>query len=214
MYFTKNIFLIISISSFLLLHTTNAIRLPIPLEIGVTKLCSGTTDPTLCFKTILPQMHGGFNRYKALQIEIIAAKNQALKAVAIIDELIKSPSSSQGMKDSLAVCQNQYGNIIDSINEAITTAQQRDAGMTNLKFSAVFSYRSTCEDEFPPEIPPPNLANAAEALKVIGANVLDISKGLENREIRMRQRKGLMPDYSKITSPPSKCLHVVGPCSE
>ncbi|OIV91906.1 hypothetical protein TanjilG_17898 [Lupinus angustifolius] len=214
MSFTKNIVLIVSISSLLLLHSTNAIHLPVAVETGVTKLCKGTTDPILCVKTILPQMHGNFNAYTALEAEILAAKDQVLKASTVIDSLLKNPTTPKGLKDSLAVCQNQYGVMVDSVNEAIAAVSKRDAWSANLKFSAVFSYRQTCDEAFDPEVPPTNLSNVEATLKLVAGNVLDISKGLEDKESEKMKNKGSMTDYSKITSPPSKCLHVVGPCTE
>ncbi|KAE9591577.1 hypothetical protein Lal_00039109 [Lupinus albus] len=214
MSFTKNIVLIVSISSLFLLHSTNAIHLPVAVETEVTKLCKGTTDSILCVKTILPQMHGNFNAYTALEAEIIAAKNQVVKASTVIDSLLKNPTTPKGLKDSLAICQNQYGAMVDSVNEAIAAVTKHDAWSANMKFSAVVSYRQTCDEAFEPELPPTNLSNEETTLKLVGGNVLDISKGLEDIEIANMKKKGMMTDYSKITSPPSKCLHVVGSCTE
>ncbi|CAL0334506.1 unnamed protein product [Lupinus luteus] len=199
--FTKNILLIVSISSFLLLHT-NATRVPAPLQDGVTKLCSTTTDPILCVNTILPQMHGDFNAYKALEVEILAAKNQVVKSVTVIDNLIKNPSTTKETKESLTICKDQYGSMIDSINEAIAAVEKRNAWEANAKFSA-----------FEPELPPASLKNEEAALQTVGGNVLDISKGLEDIEM---SKKGSLKDAAttKITSPPSKCLNVVGTCNE
>ncbi|KAE9599171.1 hypothetical protein Lal_00043956 [Lupinus albus] len=210
--FTKNILLIVSISSLLLLQI-NAIRIPKLLQDGVTKLCSTTTDPVLCVNTILPQMHGDFNPYKALELEILAAKNQVLKAVTVIDNLIKNPSTTKDSKESLTICKEQYAFMIDSITEAIAAVSKRNAWEANAKFSAVFSYRQSCELAFEPKLPPVSLTNEEAALKLVGGNVLDISKGLEDIEM---SKKGMLTDATKtkITSPPSKCLNVVGTCNE
>ncbi|XP_019439109.1 PREDICTED: uncharacterized protein LOC109344821 [Lupinus angustifolius] len=209
--FTKNILLIVSISSFLLLQI-NATRVPSPLQDGVTKLCSTTTDPVLCVNTILPHLHGDFNPYKALELEIIAAKNQVVKSVAVMDNLIRNPSTTKETKESLIICKDQYGFMIDSINQAIAAVSIPNAREANAKFSAIFSYRQSCELAFEPEVPPVSLTNEEAALKIVGGNVLDISKGLGDIEM---SKKGLLKDaITKITSPPSKCLHVVGSCNE
>ncbi|OIW13905.1 hypothetical protein TanjilG_31794 [Lupinus angustifolius] len=134
--FTKNILLIVSISSFLLLQI-NATRVPSPLQDGVTKLCSTTTDPVLCVNTILPHLHGDFNPYKALELEIIAAKNQVVKSVAVMDNLIRNPSTTKETKESLIICKDQYGFMIDSINQAIAAVSIPNAREANAKFSEV-----------------------------------------------------------------------------
>ncbi|KAK7246118.1 hypothetical protein RIF29_40977 [Crotalaria pallida] len=217
MEFTKNLVLIVSISSLLFLHSATALIIPL-LQNRVKKLCNGVTDPALCVKSILPNVRldrkGNVNSYRAVEVEIIAAKTQAVKTANLINTLLASPASNKQLKESLSICKEQYGMMLDAINEAIPIIKKRDHVEARFKFSAVFSYKGSCEQAFetgPPQ--PASLIKEQAALKNLAGNVLDILKVIDDKDFAMRLKKGLIPNFSTVSSPPNKCQNVIGSCT-
>lgn len=212
-HFTKTLILVVSLSS-LLLHNTNAIPLPQFLETRISKLCKGVTDPTLCFKTILPHINGRFNPYKALEAEILATKTQAQKTAAIIDSSLANPTTSKAVKDSLVVCKDQYSSVLDAIDKAYNQVGLRNVIEARFKFSGAISYHQTCNEEFVEGKTPSPFAKDADAVFNLGGNVLDIMKGIEDRENRRKWGKDGIPDLTPGAgdSPPNPCQNVIGSC--
>ncbi|KAK7246119.1 hypothetical protein RIF29_40978 [Crotalaria pallida] len=214
MEFSKNLVLIVSISSLLFLHATTTTAIIPLLETKVNKLCNGVTDPVLCIKSILPNIKGNFNPYKAVEVEIIAAKTQVVKTANLINALLTSPTCSKGLKESLTICKSQYEMMLDDVNAAIPLIEKRDHVEAKFKFSALFSYKGSCDQAFetgPPQ--PANLIKEEAALKNIGGNVLDILKVIDDKDFAMRLKKGLIPNFSTVSSPPNKCQNVIGSCT-
>ncbi|KAK7303542.1 hypothetical protein RJT34_14449 [Clitoria ternatea] len=186
----------------LLLTTTHAARTP---QARVWTICKPTTNPLVCFKTILPQaLTGRFNIYKALEVEIAAAQQQVNKTASSINTLLARPDNSKDMAESLSTCKDQYENIVDAINDTVKQVSTRNVVEARFKFSAVLSYHSTCNDEFGKEKSP--IANDAQGVYDLGGNCLDIMKAIEEREARRREGAG------NKSNAPSTGTPATGPC--
>ena len=183
MAFTKIhlVLLIVSISM-IFAPTTFATR---TIQARVWTICKPTTNPLLCYKTILPQAMETpkFNMYKALETEIQAAQTQVVKTAANIATLIfQSSETNKSVSDALETCKEQYSNIVDAITESISLVSKRDVGEARFKFSAVISYYSACKEAFlESEIDSP-IGPDAQAVYDLGGNCLDIMKAIEDRE--------------------------------
>ncbi|GAU47322.1 hypothetical protein TSUD_377960 [Trifolium subterraneum] len=183
--FTKTHLVLLIVSTALLFApTTDAIRTP---QAHVWTICKPTTNPLLCYKTLLPKALSNpkFNMYKAVEVEIQEAQIQVVKTVAKIAGSIFT-SSDKNIADALKICKEQYGNMIDSIIETVTLVSNRNAVEARFKFSAFISYHSSCEQAF---IESKNanspFADDAKVVYDLGANILDILKAIEDRESRL-----------------------------
>ncbi|XP_027338249.1 uncharacterized protein LOC113852208 [Abrus precatorius] len=185
MAFNKTLILFVSISC-LLLHTHAAgMRSP---QARVWTICKPTSVPLLCYKTILPKVQSllRFNMYKALEAEVLLTQQQAQKALSLINTLLAKPGNPKGLTDSLQICQDQYGNILDAVAETIKLVEKRDVSESRFKFSAVISYYSSCNDDFN-NIPAEFVAESKTVFD-LGSNCLDIMKAIDDREMARRAR--------------------------
>ncbi|ESW19501.1 hypothetical protein PHAVU_006G130500 [Phaseolus vulgaris] len=188
-----------------LLFHTHAIRTP---QARVWALCKPTTNPVVCFKTILPHVITAkkFNAYTALEIEIIITRELVVNTTNLITTLLANPSNSKSLNDSLEICSDQYDNMLDSIKDAMSQVALRNAGEARFKFSAVLSYLSACTDEFDNS----PIVKEGKELYDIGGNCLDIMKAIEDRESRLRRRGATVGSPPAVPSP---CQNEIGPCS-
>ncbi|MCH83547.1 pectinesterase inhibitor [Trifolium medium] len=183
--FTKTHLVLLIVSTTLLFApTTYAVRTP---QARVWTICKPTTNPLLCYKTLLPKALSTpkFNMYKAVDVEIQEAQAQVVKTVAKIANSIFT-SSDKNIANALTICKEQYGNMVDSLIEVITLVSKRNAVEARFKFSAFISYHSSCEQAFVESknaIPP--FADDAKVVYDLGANILDILKAIEDRETRL-----------------------------
>ncbi|KAJ1414414.1 Pectinesterase inhibitor domain [Sesbania bispinosa] len=209
--FTKTLLITIFTLSCLLAHT-NAVRTP---QARVWTICKPTTNPLLCFKTILPQILSAkrFNMYKAVEIEVLAAQKQVQKTAGVINALLAKPGNPKSLNDSLSTCKDQYSNMLDSISETIKVVAQRNAIEARFKFSAVLSYHASCNDDFGAGVTSP-FADDAKLVYDLGGNCLDIMKAIEDRESRRRFAGGKVNPTTPTVPTPSggPCRGVVGIC--
>jgi pectinesterase inhibitor-like protein len=183
--FTKTHLVLLIVSTTLLFApTTYAIRTP---QARVWTICKPTTNPVLCYKTILPRALSSpkFNMYKALEEEIKATQVQVVKTVGHIATAILT-SNDKNIADALAICKDQYGMIVDAVAESVLLVSKRNAGEARFKFSGVISYNSACKDVFVESnnaIAP--FAADAQAVVDHASNCLDIMKAIEDRDRRL-----------------------------
>jgi len=125
----------------------------------------------------------------------------------LITSLLAKPDNSKDLTESLQICKEQYGNILDSIEESKNQVAQRNVIEARFKFSAAISLQVSCNDSFTAGTSP--IVKEAQDVFDLAGNCLDIMKAIEDRESR-RRRGG-----SPVTSPsvPSPCQGQVGLCS-
>lgn len=223
--FNKTFLLIVSLSC-LLLHThAAAVAAPVVAPSGrrvrspqamVMNLCKSTTNRTLCIRTILPAMKGtSSDPYKALEAEMNATRNQVAVTRGLIDTLLAKPNNPKSLADSLSICKDQYGNMPDSIKDAIDVVSKRTVTESKYKFSAVLSYYNTCNDGFGKEVSP--IAKEAIVVYQLAGNCLDIIKAIEDREYRRLLRrfgnKLPPPPPAVVVGANDPCFDVIGTCS-
>ncbi|KHN14350.1 hypothetical protein glysoja_012388 [Glycine soja] len=181
--FTRILILFVSLSSLIL--DTHAARAPRTIQTRLYSLCKPTTNMDLCYKTILP-------------VETTSK---------LITSLLAKPGNSKDLTESLQICKEQYGNILDSIEESKNQVAQRNVIEARFKFSAAISLQVSCNDSFTAGTSP--IVKEAQDVFDLAGNCLDIMKAIEDRESR-RRRGG-----SPVTSPsvPSPCQGQVGLCS-
>ncbi|KAG4948963.1 hypothetical protein JHK82_042156 [Glycine max] len=205
--FTRILILFVSLSSLIL--DTHAARAPRTIQTRLYSLCKPTTNMDLCYKTILPEVVGlsRFSNYKALEVEILATQKQVETTSKLITSLLAKPGNSKDLTESLQICKEQYGNILDSIEESKNQVAQRNVIEARFKFSAAISLQVSCNDSFTAGTSP--IVKEAQDVFDLAGNCLDIMKAIEDRESR-RRRGG-----SPVTSPsvPSPCQGQVGLCS-
>ncbi|CAL5184116.1 unnamed protein product [Lathyrus oleraceus] len=181
MSFTKIhlVLLIVSIS-ILFAPTTHAAG----IQARVLNMCKTTTNPSLCYKTILPKAleTPKFNMYKALEIEIQAAQVQVLKTATSIATLLWKSGSDKAIADSLTVCKNQYRNIVEAVTESVSLVSKRNVGDARFKFSAVISYYLACKESFEESQITSPIAADAQTVYDLGGNCLDLMKAIEDKE--------------------------------
>ncbi|CAJ1962900.1 unnamed protein product [Sphenostylis stenocarpa] len=208
--FIKTLFLFVSFSGLILHAHAHTARSP---QARVWSLCKYTTNPVVCYKTIIPYAIGvkKFNYYQALEVEILATRDLVMNTTNLISVLLANPGNSKDLKDSLQTCFEQYDNIKDSIKESLNLVAQRNVIEMRFKFSAVLSYLAACTDEFPNS----PIEKEGQDLFDLGGNCLDIMKAIEDRESRLRPGASPVPTPIVVTPPsaPSPCQNVIGPCS-
>jgi len=206
----KTLFLFVSFSG-LVLHA-HAVRTP---QARVWSLCKPTTNPYMCFTTILPHVITlpKFNVYKALEIEIDATRVLVGNTTILINTLLTNPANSKDLNDSLSICSDQFDSMMDAINETITVIAQRNVAEARFKFSAVLSYLSACTDEFTNS----PIVKEGKDVYDLGGNCLDIMKAIEDRESRRRRGApvpspvlGPLPVATPVLTP---CQNQIGPCN-
>ncbi|KAG2395516.1 hypothetical protein LR48_Vigan09g184600 [Vigna angularis] len=205
--FIKTLFLFVSFTGLLL--RAHAARTP---QARVWSLCKPTTNPVVCFTTILPHVITlrKFNAYTALEIEIETTRELVVNTTSLVNRLLTNPTNSKDLNDSLQICSEQFDNMMDSIKETMTVVALRNAAEARFKFSAVLSYLSACTDEFNNS----PIVKEGKDLYDLGGNCLDIMKAIEDRESRRRRGQ---PMGSPIVGPPpavlTPCQNSVGPCT-
>lgn len=118
---------------------------------------------------------------------------QVEKTSKLISVLLARPGNSKDLGDSLQICKEQYGNIMDSMAEAKNQVAQRNVIEARFKFSSVVSYYESCNDSFTKGTSP--IVEEAQGVYDLAGNCLDIMKAIQDRE--SRRRRGTGP----VTSP-------------
>lgn len=118
---------------------------------------------------------------------------QVEKTSKLISVLLARPGNSKDLGDSLQICKEQYGNIMDSMAEAKSQVAQRNVIEARFKFSSVVSYYESCNDSFTKGTSP--IVEEAQGVYDLAGNCLDIMKAIQDRE--SRRRRGTGP----VTSP-------------
>ncbi|XP_004486562.1 uncharacterized protein [Cicer arietinum] len=180
--FTKThaVLLIVTVS-LLFAPTSYAAR---TTEARIWNMCKPTTNPVVCYKTILPEATKTqkFNMYKALEVEIQAAQTQVIQTATNIATLIFQSSNNKDVSDALNTCKDQFSNIVDAITESVDLVSKRNVGEARFKFSAVISYYSACKDAFTESNITFPIAADAQAVYDLGGNCLDLMKAIEDKE--------------------------------
>ncbi|TKY72355.1 Pectinesterase inhibitor [Spatholobus suberectus] len=203
-----SLLLFISISSLLLLlanavpSTRNIHIVRRDLRSDLSEFCKKTTNPNLCAQTIQPHfLHGALEPLKALDAEVDATLDKVKKTLAHIQTLLAKQGASKSMKDSLDICKDQYGSMLDAIKETKTALGENDVITAKFKFSAVISYQGSCKDAFEGEAMP--FTEDSDSVFQLGGNCLDIIADME--EAAGPQR---MPP--PVQQPPSAFSNVIG----
>lgn len=147
----------------------------------IVKFCVDTENPTLCADTISQFLNGPFDPVKALEVEVDATFNQAKNVAETIGKLLKNPSTDKKARDALDICNSQYGDLMDTVKEAVELIQQQNVVDAYYKFNAVISYHSSCDDAFT-ESPGVEMPFSKDSKTVLdlGANVLAMMNGIVN----------------------------------
>lgn len=114
----------------------------------LSNLCKEGSDPGLCTKSILESLKGPFDPHAALRAEIDATLQATKRTIDVITKLLGSPSNTKSLNDCLTICKDQYGSILDSVNETLDHLSKNNIRGCQLSFSAIVSYQQTCEDAF------------------------------------------------------------------
>lgn len=197
-------------------------KAPRTRQASIWAICKNTTNPLLCYKTIIPRVGLHFNIYNALAAEVSETHRQVLKTSSIINGLLAKPGNSKNLKDLLGICKEQYGNMLDSIVETTTLVtsptKQNNIHEARFKFSAVISYKSACKDEFDTAAVPNPIAKELQETFDLAGNSLDIMASIEDRESRRQARKGgnnvgVGVGVGVGTPATGPCKGVIGICS-
>jgi pectinesterase inhibitor-like protein len=212
MNFTSKLFLL-TISLSLLFFVGNAADPPMGkmhivnrnfLKPDLLDFCKKTTNPTLCENTIQPHF---FKRHldpsEALKVEVDATLTQTQKAIVIINELYAKSGISKSLKDSLDICKEQYGLILDAIKETKDAIATRNWVEARAKFGAVVSCQQACSDSFEGIQKEFTFASDSKAIFDLGGNCLDMIVDLQKSEPQN--------DPPMTQSPPSPFDNVIGP---
>jgi pectinesterase inhibitor-like protein len=174
------------------------------LKPDLLDFCKKTTNPTLCENTIQPHF---FKRHldpsEALKVEVDATLNQTQKAIVIINELYVKSGISKSLKDSLDICKEQYGLILDAIKETKDAIATRNWVEARAKFGAVVSCQQACSDSFEGIQKEFTFASDSKAIFDLGGNCLDMIVDLQKSEPQN--------DPPMTKSPPSPFDNVIGP---
>jgi len=207
---SKTVLFTITLVSFLLIGNATAESHDIHvvhhnLKPDLLNFCKKTTNPTLCEQTVQPHfIKSILDPIKALDIEVDAALVQTQKALVVIGGLLKKPGISKSFKDSLDICKDQYGMILDSIKLTKDAITKRWFHEARSQFSAVISYHAACKDSFEGiEKEYSLLAHDSDALFQLGGNCLDTIADLENSQ-------GPKNEVPMTPSPPSAFSNVIG----
>ncbi|XP_020209848.1 uncharacterized protein LOC109794819, partial [Cajanus cajan] len=114
----------------------------------ILQFCTGTENPSLCAETIAPYLDGTFDPVKALETEINATLSEAKNIAANISALLDDPATEAAALDALGICKSQYADMVDTIKEAVDLVAQQNVVDAYYKFSAVISYKCSCDDAF------------------------------------------------------------------
>ncbi|CAI8590430.1 unnamed protein product [Vicia faba] len=153
------------------------------LQSDLTGLCQRTTNPTLCLETIRPHLlKGSITPIKALDAEVEATHEQTKRTMDFIGTSLAKSSTSKSLKDSLAICREQYQGILDTIKETKEAIANNDFTTAKLKFSAVLSYQGSCKDAFEGMEKEFFFSHDSDNLFQLGGNCLDIIADIEKAE--------------------------------
>ncbi|XP_058749441.1 uncharacterized protein LOC131625688 [Vicia villosa] len=150
------------------------------LRSDLTALCQKTTNPKLCLDTIQPHLlKGVITPIKALDAEVDATHDQTVKTMDVIGTSLAKHSVSKSLKDSLAICKEQYQGILDTIKETKQAIANNDLSTAKLKFSSVLSYQGSCKDAFEGMEKEFSFSHDSDAVFQLGGNCLDIIADME-----------------------------------
>jgi pectinesterase inhibitor-like protein len=196
MAFTKThlIVLLIVTISMLFASTTNAIGIAIATKkpIGVRtpqacvwSICKKVTEPSLCFKTILPKAltTPKFNIYKALEVEIQAASVQINKTIPIISSFMPKYADNPDVSSSLRICKEQYEMMPDSITNAVAALAVHNAKEAQFQFGSISLSHRYCAEAFAESDKYRDIPFAADAKLVndLATNCGDIANAIWDR---------------------------------
>ncbi|XP_058752493.1 uncharacterized protein LOC131625670 [Vicia villosa] len=188
MAFTKTILALLIVSiSILFAPTTHAhatrTGAPPTIQTRLLNMCKPTTNPSLCYKTILPKALESpkFNMYKALEIEVQAAQVQVIKTATTIATLLWKSGSDKNIAGALNDCKEQFKNIADSVTKSVTLVSQRNIVDARNEFSAVFSYFSACRESFEESQITLPIAADGQMVHDLAGNCLDLMKAIEDK---------------------------------
>ncbi|CAK8572708.1 unnamed protein product [Lathyrus sativus] len=147
----------------------------------IAQLCIDGENIALCAETILKQMTGPFDPLKALEIAVDATLDQAMTVAGTIDELLRDPSTDKKAMDALGVCEEEYDDMLDAIEETVDLLQNQNIVDAYYKFNSVLSLKSTCDDAFAesPGVTMP-FSQDSQILFQLGGNCLGIMNDLVN----------------------------------
>ncbi|KAK7392229.1 hypothetical protein VNO78_20660 [Psophocarpus tetragonolobus] len=139
----------------------------------IQKFCTGAENPSLCEETIAPYVEGSLDPMKALEREMQATLEQAREIASQIKSELTNTGTAKNALDALGICKDQYGDILDTINECLGLLAQHNVVDAYFKFSAVISDKSSCDDAFQesPGLDMP-FSNDSTTLFQLGGNVL------------------------------------------
>ncbi|GAU50055.1 hypothetical protein TSUD_408510 [Trifolium subterraneum] len=173
---------------------------------GLLDLCKKTTNPTLCENSIQPHFFKPhLDPSEALTIEVEATLNQTEKTMVVINGLYKKVDLSKSLKDSLDICKEQYGSILDAIKQTKDAIATRNWVEARAKFGAVISSQQACSDSFEGIQQEFTFAGDSKTIFDLGGNCLDIIVDLQQSEPQN--------DPPMTQSPPSPYDNVIGPIS-
>lgn len=155
----------------------------IPIPPALSKICKGTDNPVVCARTILQFLKGpSFEPRQALLAEVNATLHHTKRAIGVIAGLMSNPSNSKSLNDCLTICKDQYGSILDSINDTYAQLSKNNVYGCKLSFSAVISYQQTCEDSFK-ESPGVNFSFARDSKLIfeLAGNCLSLMDALGHK---------------------------------
>ncbi|CAJ2658026.1 unnamed protein product [Trifolium pratense] len=167
--------------------------------------CKKTSNPTLCENTIQSHFFKHFDPSEALKVEVDATLAQTQKAMAIINDLYKKSDISKSLKDSLDICKEQYGLILDAIKQTSDAIAARNWVEARSQFGSIISSQQACSDSFEGIQNEFTFATDSKAIFDLGGNCLDMIVDLEKSEPQI--------DLPMTESPPSPFDNVIGPIS-
>ncbi|TKY59803.1 pectinesterase protein [Spatholobus suberectus] len=162
----------------------------------ILKFYKGTENLTLCVETISSYLDSSFDLVKALKIEINATIEKTKEIVGNIAKLLDDRTTSKKALDTLGICKLQYGDMLDTIKEAVELVPQQNMVDASYKFSSVISDKFACnyafEESFEVDIP-----FAQDSLLLFLLSFSLPLKGIWiNHYILSRYKKSLLPIYN------------------
>ncbi|CAL5184115.1 unnamed protein product [Lathyrus oleraceus] len=186
------------------------------LRSDLVDLCHKTTNPKLCLDTIKPHfLKSAVTPIKALEVEVDATRDQTVKTMDAIGTSLAESSASNSLKDSLAICKDQYHSILDAIKETKEAIKVQDFSTAKLKFSSVLSYQASCKDAFEGMEKEFAFSNDNDAVFQLGGNCLDIISDMEKAE-NPTTPQPTIPEPAATTEPlsvPTTFKNVIGTIS-
>ncbi|CAK8531167.1 unnamed protein product [Lathyrus sativus] len=153
------------------------------LRSDLVALCHKTTNPKLCLDTIKPHfLKREVTPLQALEVEVDATHEQTVKTIDVIGTSLAKHKGSKSLKDSLAICKDQYSSILDAIKQTKEAIKNQDFSTAKMQFSSVLSYQASCKDAFEGMEKEFSFSNDSDAVFQLGGNCLDIITDMEKTE--------------------------------